>query len=407
MLCASSRILVSSMALAAALNGCFFGYDSRWGQSKRIQQHNAAAAAPAALEATPPPETSSAAETRSAQGVRAYRVRVYATPAYEAQTLDWHRRVSEIIEDGNLVLGPSVGARLTIESFNDWSVEEQSLSGALHTIRDEDEGRGVDWVIGFVAGLPRATSSFHELGMAEIPGKHLVLRASGVADEKDAIDKAFDELSQADRDKLGRARARHRATAVLLHEIGHTLGAIHVRDPRSLMNPAYDKRMEAFGDPSAALMRAALSHRDDADPRQTATALLSVLDSAPADVWSPADREPLEARLRAVLAASAKAAPAQASSDVQALAPAVHGLAPDVAALPEEARARFVEASRALEAGDLAAALEKARPLFEAQRDVLSVQDLRCKIAMARNTDWDSVRAECARLMELSTSSKR
>jgi hypothetical protein len=386
-------------ALALTLNGCFLGYDSRWGAAKRMQQHNAASAAPAAIESTPPPETSSAGEAR-AGAVRAYRVRIYASPAYEALTVDWHRRVSELLEDGNLVLGPSIGARLTIESFHEWAVDEQSLSGALRALAEEDEGRDVDWVIGFVSALPRATRSFHELGMAEVPGKHLVLRAAGVADEKDAIDQAFDQLSEADRTKLGRARARHRATAVLLHEIGHTLGALHVSDLKSLMHPAYDTKMDAYGDPSAVLMRATLSHRDDADPKERATALLSALESAPADTWAPADRDPFEARLRAVLAPLANAAPAKES-------PKVPALAPEVAALPEDVRARFVDASRALEAGDAAAALEKARPLFEAEPDVLPVQDLRCKIAMARNLGWDSVRTECARLMTLSTAPKK
>src|ERR1700722_8330504 len=100
----SNRTLLPLMALALALNGCFF--DSRWGEAKRIQQHNAAAAAPAAIESTPPPEASSASEARAPPGVRAYRVRIYATPAYESLTVDWHRRVSELLEDGNLVLGP-------------------------------------------------------------------------------------------------------------------------------------------------------------------------------------------------------------------------------------------------------------------------------------------------------------
>jgi hypothetical protein len=78
----------------------------------------------------------------------------------------------------------------------------------------------------------------------------------------------------------------------------------------------------------------------------------------------------------------------------------------DIAALPDDARTRFVEASRSLQAGNRAAALEKARPLFDAYRDVLSVQDLRCKIAMAGSSDWTSTRAECDYLMELSTRKK-
>jgi hypothetical protein len=397
--------LVASALLVVNLNACFLGYDSRWGQAKRAQQRNAAAAAPATLQASPAPEASATGDVaRPAGTARDYRVRVYATPAYAALTLDWHRRVGEIVGDGNAILGPSIGAQLTVEEFHDWSVgagEEQNLAAALHALHDEDDGKGADWVIGFVGSLPRATRSFHELGMADVPGKHLVLRATSVAEEKDAIDRAFDQLSEADRAKLGKTRARHRGTAILLHEIGHTLGAIHARDPQSLMHAEYDKRMDAFGEGSVALMRAALAHRDEADAKGGAEALLSALQSVPADAWAPGERDPFEARLRGMLAPpGAPTAPAPAP-----LAPAA-AIPKDLAALPEDARARFTEASRTLGAGDAAAAFATARPLFDAYPDVLSVQDLRCKIAMARSSDWTATRTECAKLMELSTGKK-
>jgi hypothetical protein len=159
--------------------------------------------------------------------------------------------------------------------------------------------------------------------------------------------------------------------------------------------------MTAYGDPVAALLRASLAHRDDG-PRDFARALLAALDATPADAWIAAEREPLEARLHAV------ADPPASSAPVPAAAPAAAPvLPPDVAALADASRVRFTDASRALAAGDPRGALEKARPLFAAHRDVLSVQDLRCKIAMALNADWATTRSECARLMELSTDRKK
>jgi hypothetical protein len=385
------------LVMLSALNACFMGYDSRWGESKRIQQHNAAAAAPAGLRATAPSEASTA-DAPHPPAARTYRLRVYATAAYAAQILDWHRRATELIDDANRVLAPSIGAQLAIDGFRDGFVEEQSLSASLNALRKTDDGHDVDWVIGLVGGLPRTTQSFHELGMANILGKHLVVRATSPSQERDAIDRAFYELKEDERAKLARVRARHRATAVLLHEMGHTLGAIHVRDGRSLMHPQYDPRMEAFGDAPIGLMRATLAHRDDADPKELAHALQSALDAS--DAWGPADREPLESWLRGARAAGDP--PPSPSA-----APAQEPLPADVAQLPADVRAHFVEASRALAAGDVTAAGKAAGPLFESQRDVLSIQDLRCKIAMARGDDWPSTRAACSRLMELSTSPKK
>jgi predicted Zn-dependent protease len=46
------------------------------------------------------------------------------------------------------------------------------------------------------------------------------------------------DLDDEARDRIVRARRRHRAEAVFLHEIGHVLGALHETDPVSLMHTA-------------------------------------------------------------------------------------------------------------------------------------------------------------------------
>src|SRR5207302_2313499 len=113
-------------------------------------------------------------------------------------------------------------ARLTIESCRDWSTSrEDDLTAALTALRTDDPGNDVDWVIGMVGGLPRVTRSFHDVGMAHVSGKHVVLRAAADAEEQTAIERNFDELKADERADLARARKRHRAVAVLLHEIGH------------------------------------------------------------------------------------------------------------------------------------------------------------------------------------------
>ena len=347
---------LSVLALAAALwvQGCF--YDSRWGEAKRVQQHNAAAASPATLHVA-------SADGAERAPARVYRVRVYATTSYAAQTMDWKRKMTDLVDDANRVLERAVGARLQVESCRDWgAVREDDLAATLASLRTSDSGRDVDWVVGMAGGLPRVTRSFHDVGMADLGGKHFVLRAAAELEDETAIARNFDELKEEERAELVRARKRHRAVAVFLHEIGHTLGAPHTRDARSLMSPQYDSRMEAYGDASTALMRATLAHRDDVDagPRTAAAATLQPEKPLPEDV-SP---------------------------------------------LPEGERDRYARAIHAFEASDVAGAYEAAGPLFESRADVYSIQDLRCKLALARGLVWTETRAECDALMKLSTSKK-
>src|SRR5207249_6616541 len=132
--------------------------------------------------ATNPSEATSA-EAPLPATVRTYRLRIYATAAYAAQILDWQRRATELVDDVNRVLAPSMGAQLVIDGFRDGFVEEQSLNASLHALRKTDDGHDVDWVVGLVGGLPRTTQSFHELGMANILGKHLVVRATSPSQE--------------------------------------------------------------------------------------------------------------------------------------------------------------------------------------------------------------------------------
>ncbi|WXB20224.1 matrixin family metalloprotease [Pendulispora albinea] len=324
--------------------------------------------------------------------VRTYRIRAYATTTYAAQTIDWKRRLSDLLDDANRVLGPAIGARLQLDECRSWGLaSEDDLPSTLASLRSADAGADVDWVIGLVGALPRLSSSFHDIGVAEIDGKHVILRAAGELGELAAAEQNFEALQADERAELVRARKRHRAVAVLLHEIGHTLGAIHTRDPRSLMSPQYDSHMDAYGDPSTSLMRATLSHRNDMDLRSRARAQLTILDGAPETTWIPSERNATRARLRNVLEPSPQ----------PTTAPAEKPLPNDIAALPENDRSLYLQALRAYENGDITAAYDTGRPLFGSRPDVYSVQDLRCKLALAAGGAWSGTRAECEALMKI------
>jgi hypothetical protein len=373
-------------AAAAAGMSCFVGYDSRWGQAKHAQQKAAEDTKPAAIAASvsgdePPPGTH-----------RTFRVRMRPTNRYLGQTVEAPKRVAELFDDANRVLEPSLGLRLEVDHIQPWASEaDDDLGTALAALRRDDDGGDVDLVVGLIGALPMQTDSFHQLGMAELLGKHLVMRASSRLGEHEVLEQSFGELSADDRARIEGQRKRHRALAVFLHELGHTLGALHENDERSLMHPSYSPKMSGFGGGAVALMRIAL---DGADTRAVAIGQLALLRSATGADWVASERDAQMGRLEAVTASpSADAGVAAAGSAAPIEVPIE---------LRGQDRDRYVRAVQELRAGVVAVSLADARPLFTAYPGVYAVQDLRCQLAMLRWLDRDALKAECAALSRLS-----
>ena len=383
------------LALAAlSLTACFVGYDSSWGQAKAAQQRLASASTPASLGA-------SAAEPGHGQPKHTYRVRLRPDAHYQAQTVDVDRQLRELVEDANRVLEPGLGLELEIDAIRPWVFDgDEHVDVALTALAKDDGGEDVDVVIGLIGALPRPTESLHELGMAEMLGKHVVLRAASRLGEHDAFDRAMPDLNDEARDRVVQARRRHRAEAVLLHELGHALGALHEVDPASVMHPAYDERMHAFGDNAVLLMRLAL---DEADRAATLRAQLDYLRAAtPAAIaaWIPGERDAEIARLEGMtsapsvtsVTASAATASRTAASDAVADPPPTE-TPPDLASADQD---RFVRAMQAFRAGKVAAAYDLARPLFASYPASNAVQDLRCQLATVRWLERSAMFEECA-----------
>jgi hypothetical protein len=333
--------------------GCF--YDSSWGARKAAEAHNAARARPAALASATPAAADAVATS--------LKVRVHATPAYVAQTPDWKIHAGTLLEDASATLRSSLGVNLVLVSAETWDAPVHShLAGDLAALHDEDSGDGADLVLGLVGALSIATSDFDQVGLAILGGKHLVVRAPNVANEYEAVEKAFDELREEDRARLRRERLHHREVAVLLHEIGHALGAAHDDAAGSLMRPAYDAKMAGFDDASIAAMHEGLSRkaRGESDTKTVAKV-------------GPSPQPPVEAPAKD-----------DAPSDLRA-----------------EDRDVWREACAKAKAGDAEGAWRTAKPLFNAYPRAYAVQDLRCKLAMAYLGSYDAVRAECDALLGL------
>jgi len=392
-------------ALLAGTSSCFLGYDSRWGESKRAQQRAAAAWAPATLHAS--------SDDRATRATT-YRVLVVATPQYAAQTADWQRQVRELFDDTNQILEPEIGVHLEVERVASWTTSppEDPLPVTLETLHRDEPGDGVDWVVGLVGGLPRVTASFHDVGFGEVLGKHVVLRAASREGEYDQVESAFGDLSEEQRARVRRDRRRHRAAAVFLHEIGHTLGAPHEIGATSIMYTAYNPKMAGFSPEAVDVMRlaAASKAKGDRDARGAAGAIADILRRASGSApWSTEERERSIATLEGMRPRAAAAASHDAKSTTTVTSAATGDAAPPSAkdaaeGVREADRPRLAQASAQLNSGAVRTAWETAKPLFASYPDVYAVQDLRCQLAILNRLDEKERTVHCAPLKRLSPS---
>ncbi|HSO31060.1 MAG TPA: matrixin family metalloprotease [Labilithrix sp.] len=383
-------------AVAATLvAGC---YDSQWGQQKAAQQRNAAIAAPAALrtEERVPAGEGEAGPASAPARAQKLRVRAFVTRSFTAQVIDAPRHLRDLLEDANRITERDLGVHLELVETRAWElVNEDDIDKAFEALRAKDAGDGVDWVAGFVGSLPRATRSFHELGKGTLVGQHVVVRAPSSAERHDGIERSFDELPEEQRRDLEKKLRRHRAAAVFLHELGHTLGSVHETSPQSIMFGEYNPKMSAFGPSADDVMRAAVAKHGAADV-DLAKDVVAALERAPAGAFVGAERDQLVARLQAKIAAAS--APARATPS--ALPAAV--VVPETPELAAADRERFADAFRASARGDVVVAWATGKPLFGAYPRSMGVQDLRCQVA-SRSMPFDVARKECVQLMKLST----
>ena len=385
------RLLRVLLFLApVGMAGCFAGYDSRWGQQKQAQQHAARRSTPQQL----PRQSSEATHVAH----RVLTLRVYASPGYAASIVDWQKQFGALVEQVNAVLGPEFGAELEVSEVRSFPTQAsgEKLEGPLRDLAALDPASDVDWVVGLIAATPRFAVSADDLGVALMPGRHIVMRAMSDAHECEAIERAFSELSDEERHKMYRVRKQHKLAVTFLHELAHTLGVPHELLATSLMNARYHVQAGDFSDEAADIMRASLASRVSPQSPVLDPALATKLDvslRAAGSGWEPKAREEMLLVTTRFLGQSAPAtaplpapkSPAPSAATVTAL---VEGLDP--------AEQRSFEAARAeLVAGHAAQARQLAAPLFTKHATLPAVQSLRCDTAMAIGGDWEAISAEC------------
>jgi hypothetical protein len=392
------RKLCCLFLLASASSACFGGYDSRWGQSAAVQRQYAAEHAPT-LRGDRPDD-----KDAKATPVKTMRVRAFVARAYATQVVDVSATLRELFADVNDVTEPSLGVKLELEGLRTWNLgKDDDLQKTLAELHQADPASDVEWVVGFVGALPRATQSFHDLGVGDLPGRYVVLRSPSSAMAHDAVERSYDKLSDEERHRVQKDARRHRAAAVFLHELGHTLGALHERSDHSLMYPEYRARMTAFSPDAVLVMRGVLGYRDYKNLEEQAALyreLAAATRRAPAAAFFDEVRQKFLTQADELVAkADARVRPASPAAAPEAAAIVADADPPELS--PED-KARFARAREAVARKDWLAAWDGAKPLFSAYRDVLPVQELRCSVA-TMVFRFDVARRECERLMQLST----
>jgi hypothetical protein len=396
--CWSRFLAVALVALAAP--ACFAGYDSRWGQSKQVQRQMAQAEAPT-LRADP------SSEDRPAS-TKTYRVRAYVTRPYTAQVADVPKSLRDLFDDANDVMEPLAGVHLELDGIRTWELAaDDDLTKVLAELRTMSSGEDAPWIVGFVSALPRATASFHDAGVGDTPGKHIVLRAPSSAMRHDAIERVYGDLPEAERQAVHQRDRRHRAAAVFLHELGHTLGALHERADTNLMFPEYRTKMKSFSPTATATMRLFVERREPKTLEDQAALyrdLAAQIRKSPDGIYFDEERTKNLASFDAFVdraeKASAQHAPPAQPAPAQAKSSGAPALPDDLEKIPVADRTRFTDARAKMREGDWVGAWETAKPLFAAHPDVMSIQDLRCQIA-SQVFQFAVTRRECEPLMEL------
>ncbi len=200
--------------------------------------------------------------------IRDLQVRIYVDDDYRTEMIRWRTRIEAQIERANRVLEAQFGVRLAVKEIEPWSRSgrTRTLSDALAELVEAAPGADGEWVIGFVSSSELFSGTLEQLGLAQMFGRHLVLRGMVSFREGDEFRRTLDALTDAERDELLHERELHRETAVLLHEWGHTLGAFHERDGDTIMSPLYGRSESAFSGVAARVVQLGLAQRVSTAP---------------------------------------------------------------------------------------------------------------------------------------------
>jgi hypothetical protein len=192
--------------------------------------------------------------------IRAAKLRVWADQDYRAQNPRWQADLDDDLAYANRVLIPMLGVGLAAE-YREWDhrVQGDDLAAELAALVQTDPGDDAVWVVGVTAGAGDSTS-FERLGNAHLG--HVLVRGYAEGELRKALERGFPEASADERGRALVARRRHQLTVTLLHQLAHSLGALHESEPNGIMSASYSPAAEAsIGEGNRRRMLSALDER--------------------------------------------------------------------------------------------------------------------------------------------------
>jgi hypothetical protein len=333
------------------------------------------------------------------------RVRVYADAAFVKHVGGLTHYFADWLARTNDVLQPALQLRLEVEQFRDLPepAAGSDLDAVLVSLRALDPAADVDLVVALVGISPVMTMSFHDLGRAELLGKYIAVRSMDDDAELRALHESFDKLDATERSNLYAERKRHKETAVLLHEIAHTLGALHTRAPDDLMNPTYDASMISFAAPNIALMHYSLDERttdeEKRDPEALVKRLETYLTQSEWNGWVDEERQSHLEALHKTLEHHAAARESQAAAAAARSRPTAPTI--DLSPLAEPDRAAFLALDAQREHGEWNAAFSSVTGLADRYPTFLPVQQKACELGMQFGVSPKRIKSYCDRMNSL------
>jgi predicted Zn-dependent protease len=347
-------------------------------------------------------------DASSWRALRSLRLRLYASGDLARQRVAFEERLTR----ANQVLESALRLRVVLEEVRALPANQQAAQGlrgqdmdaAMRALDQLDPAQDVDFVVAIVAASPIVTLSFHELGRAVVLGKHIVVRTMDDVAELQALE-GFDTLEREERSQLYQQRKRHKETAVLLHELGHALGAVHTRDPLELMHPAYDNATRGFAPANVELMSMVVQARladpnGEHDQRELYRQLSAHLRAPEGRGWVEEDRTKVLAMVEAGLTSGAE--PPKTTAATTAAEPPAKP-APDLSALSEPDRARFAALDQQTQQEQWQEAFAAVSELAKSYPDSLPVQQKACEIGMTLGVSRKTFKPFCDRMLVLST----
>jgi tetratricopeptide (TPR) repeat protein len=327
------------------------------------------------------------APTKYEGTVRTAKVRVWADAEYRAQNVRWTRGFGDELDYANQLLEPMLGIRLEAE-YKEWDrhAPNASLRETAAELALLDPGDDVTWVFGLTSALPLVSSSTDELGVAEVLGGHIVLRGFSDGAERKAFANAFPDLEPEEREEVHDARRRHKQTVLLVHELAHTLGALHETDPGWIMHPAYRPEQASISDRNRELMLIALDDRlrpkELREPLATAEKLMTAIETADWGGWIAPEKEQMVTELRAEI---------EAARSGQTASP-----------VPAAAANQYMRARRLADEGKHQDALYELEPIIAAYPGNAAIRMLACSVHLAMSGPKDEAAlAVCAKAADL------